>query len=444
MLAQIEARLLRLEAKHPKPLPDVRLLTSRAASSWIPRGIERLTPKQSAIFLSPARFRVVVAGRRSGKSSLAVAEMIRLARTGYNKLCWYIAPSYRMAKQTVWAALKSAVPPQWIRHTHETELSLTLRGYESTIALRSADNPDALRGVGLDFAVLDEYSTIDPLTWQEVIRPALADKQGEALIMGSPRGYNHLYDMYTLAQETAHWAAFKFSTAEGGLVAEEEIAAVKETLDPRTFAQEFEADFTQSVNRVFLMFQREHHVRADLQDTGSDLLIGIDFNVAPMSAVICQKAGDECHVLEELSLFNSNTQELAEVLKSKYAGRRMMIYPDPTGNARKTSAPVGQTDFTILQQAGLRVWAPPHPYPVVDRVNCTNALLCNAHGKRRLFIHPRCKRLIEGLERLPYKEGTSIPDKSLGLDHHTDALGYLIMAEFPLYVAAGRIKVTGV
>ena len=225
-----------------------------------------------------------------------------------------------MAKQTVWGALKSAIPPQWIANKHETELSLTLKGYDSTIALRSADNPDALRGVGLDFAVLDEYSTIAPVTWTEVIRPALADKQGEALIMGSPRGYNALYDLYSLALEAEQWAAFKFSTAEGGLVAPEEIAAVKATLDPRTYAQEFDADFTQSVNRVFLMFQRKQNVRADLADPGAnipplpaelasdiiareayarrqgELLVGLDFNVSPMAAVIAVKAGDELHV----------------------------------------------------------------------------------------------------------------------------------------------------
>ena len=85
------------------------------------------------------------------------------------------------------------------------------------MALRSADNPDALWGVGLDFAVLDEYSTIDPVTWTEVLRPALADKQGEALFMGSPRGYNALYDLYSQAHEAEQWAGFKFSTAEGGL-----------------------------------------------------------------------------------------------------------------------------------------------------------------------------------------------------------------------------------
>jgi hypothetical protein len=394
--------------------------------------VSRLTPKQTAIFLNEARFRVCVAGRRSGKSYLSVGELTRAARSGFGKLVWGIYPSYRLAKQTVWAALKSAIPPRWVATKSEIDLSITLRGYGSTIALRSADNPDALRGVGLNFVVLDEFSNIDHITWSEVIRPALADRQGGALIMGSPRGYNALYDLYSQALETEHWAGFKFSTSEGGLVSEGELAAVKATLDPRTFGQEFLADFTQSVNRVYLMFQREHNVRADIADTGGPLLVGMDMNVAPMSAILAVKAADELHVFDELALFNSNTEHMAEVLRQQYPGRQMTVYPDPSGRSRKTSAPAGQTDFTILQRASFRVVAPSAAPPVVDRVNEVNALACSATGRRRLFVSPRCTRLIAGLEQVSYREGTNVVDKSQGIEHHTDALGYLIHSEFPI------------
>jgi hypothetical protein len=125
---------------------------------------------------------------------------------------------------------------------------------------------------------------------------------------------------------------------------------------------------------------------------------------------------------------------MAEALKQKYPGRKVTVYPDPSGRSRKTSAVVGVTDFTILERSGFRVVAPSAAPPVVDRVNEVNGLSCNAQGRRRLFIHPRCKQLITGLEQLPYKEKTSLPDKSLGIDHHPDALGYLIHSEFPIVV----------
>jgi hypothetical protein len=115
------------------------------------------------------------------------------------------------------------------------------------------------------------------------------------------------------------------------------------------------------------------------------------------------------------------------------------VYPDPTGKARKTSAVGGMTDFRLLEQSGCEVRAPSAPYAVVDRVNSTNALLCNTKGRRRLLIHPRCKRLIKSLERLAYHDGTSVIDKSQGWDHFTEACGYLVMGTFPIVVHTAKV-----
>src|SRR5205085_8145526 len=87
-------------------------------------------------------------------------------------------------------------------------------------------------------------------------------------------------------------------------------------------------------------------------------------------------------------------------------------------------------DHTIIQGYGWKVY-PTKPYPVVNRINAVNALLRNANGRTRLWIHPKCKNLIRSLEGLVYKQGTNIPDKSTGLDHMGDALGYLVGAVFP-------------
>jgi len=117
-------------------------------------------------------------------------------------------------------------------------------------------------------------------------------------------------------------------------------------------------------------------------------------------------------------------------MNRRYAGRYGIVHPDPSGVARKTSAPVGQTDFHIIGEAGWKVF-PAKQYPLVDRINTTNAKLCDAQGQRRLLISPKCKNLIKALDGLTYKNGTKIPDKSSGLDHVTDALGYLLMGLFP-------------
>jgi hypothetical protein len=127
---------------------------------------------------------------------------------------------------------------------------------------------------------------------------------------------------------------------------------------------------------------------------------------------------------------------MAAELKRRYPNRRIIVCPDPTGRARKTSAPVGQTDFTILERAGFEVRAPSGSQPVVDRINNTQKMLFDPDTKRRrVRIHPeRGRPLITALANLTYKEGTSAPNKKSGFDHIVDALGYLTWQEFQVLV----------
>lgn len=173
----------------------------------------------------------------------------------------------------------------------------------------------------------------------------------------------------------------------------------------------------------------EGNVDASVVDLGGDLLVGQDFNVNPMASVIAVRAVDECHILDALLLETSNTAEVCEELTLRYPGRRIIICPDPAGNARHTNAPVGQTDFTILRSAGFEVRAPRAHPPVVDRVNNSNQML-SAAGRRRTRIHPRATALTEALNGFVYKPGTNIPDKRSGYDHIADALSYLQWQEF--------------
>ena len=298
------------------------------------------------------------------------------------------------------------------------------------IALKGADDPDRLRGPGLDFAALDEFAWINPYAW-DVLRPALADRQGKALFTTTPAGFNWAYDTFLKGQEGEDgWRSWQFTTAEAGIVPLEEVEAAKRELDPRIFRQEYEASFETLQGRVYSNFDRELNVSEDAVDTGGDILIGQDFNINPMASVVAVRVGDECHVIDALEVPSSNTEEIAQEYKERYKGRRVIVCPDPSGKQRRSSAPVGQTDFTILKRAGFEVRAPAAAPLVVDRVNNVQALLCNAEGRRRLKVHPRAHALIRSLEGLTYKEGTSQPDKGLGLDHLADALGYLLWQEF--------------
>ena len=141
---------------------------------------------------------------------------------------------------------------------------------------------------------------------------------------------------------------------------------------------------------------------------------------------------------------DANTELMALALQERFPNRHITVCPDPAGRARKTSAAVGRTDFTILEEAGLKVSSPRAAPPVVDRINEVNSMLCNAEDRIRLLIHPRCTSLIKSLEGMVYRDGVSVPDKRGGLDHMADALGYLVHDQFPINnTLLGSVKLRG-
>lgn len=398
----------------------------------------KLSSYQKMVFRHESRFRVLVAGRRFGKTFLAIVELMTKAVNKPGSVNWYVAPTYKQAKEIAWLDLKRTVPREYcIGRPNESDLSIGLLN-GSRIALKGADNYDSLRGPGLDLVVLDEFALIQAEAWSEVLRPALSDKQGSALFITSPRGFNWAYDFYLRGQSDDYpdWASWQFRTMDGGIVPDEEIDAARRTLDPRIFRQEYEASFETLHGRVYSNFDRTEHIRP-IEPASDTVLVGMDFNVNPMSAVIAFRAADQCHVVDALEIQTSNTEEMAAEIRRRYPNRRIVVCPDPSGRRRITSAPVGQTDFTILERAGFEVHAPSSAPAVVDRINNVQANLRSADDSIRLFIDPRADKLIRGLDGMTYKEGTSQPDKTLGLDHITDALGYLLWQEFNVLKDSG-------
>ena len=391
-----------------------------------------LSPAQDTIAKSNTRFRVVVAGRRFGKTHLSIRELAYHARLP-DKEVWYVAPTYKMARQIVWRKLKNKLQDlNWIAKTNETELTISLIN-GSTISLKGADNYDSLRGVGLDFIVLDEFADIDPEAWFETLRPTLSDKQGRALFIGTPKGIgNWGYNIYQNSQEDPEaWQSFSYTTLDGGNVTEQEIESARRDLDERTFRQEYMASFETFSGRIYYAFDRAQNVVKYLGATPDAVYVGMDFNIDPMSAVVAARIGDTLHVIDEVRIFGSNTQEVIDELKQRFPKTKIWVYPDPAGNQRKTSAG-GATDIMLLSNAGFVVKAPRSHTPVRDRINAVNSRLCSSSGIRHLIIDPKCKYTIEGLERQVYKEGTSQPDKDGGYDHMNDALGYMTDYLFPV------------
>ena len=393
-----------------------------------------LNPGQAEVSASQARFRVVIAGRRWGKTYLAIRELARVCRHP-NRRAFYVAPTYRQAKQIVWDQLKyRLLDLNWVRSINESDLTITLKN-NSRISLRGSDNPDSLRGVGLDAVILDEFAMIDQRTWTEVLRPTLSDRGGSAMFISTPMGQaNWAYDLYNrgLDPTESNWQSFQYTTLSGGNVSAEEIAQAEQDLDARTFKQEYLATFETYANRIFYSYDPAKNIRAWEGLYPATLHIGMDFNVGMLTAAVFAQQGTVIHAIDEIALYSSNTQEVVAEIHSRYPKTKIFVYPDPSGSARKTSAASGTTDHSILANAGFVVKAPRSHTPVRDGINAVNSRLCAADGTVSMFIDPRCRQILESLAKHSYKEGTSQPDKDLGYDHMADAIRYYVDYVFPV------------
>lgn len=397
-----------------------------------------LTDPQRQVWESPERFKLLCSGRRFGKTYLCIARLIAWAIDKPGSLNWYVTANYRMAKQIAWRQLKTMVPSDICVKRNESELSVELYN-GSIIALKGAENADSLRGVSLSTLVIDEAAYVKQTAWEMVLRPALSDQGGPAWFITTPAGLNWFHDLWEQVHDEDDWRTFSFTTIEGGNVPPEEVEAARRTLDERTFRQEYLASFETLSGRVYPDFS-DDNITTDVTDTGGDILWGTDFNVSVMAGVLASRVGDTIHIWDELAVKQSNTDEVCTLLKQRFPDRRIVAYPDPTGSARKTSA-AGETDHGIIRRYGFQCITPKHPWAVKDKINATNWMIRTADGHLKLFIHPRCKHTIKALKNVTYKQGADdyVIDKSAGIEHWTDGLGYLVLGAFnPLYMQVGK------
>ena len=390
-----------------------------------------LTNPQKKVIKDDSRFRVLITGRRFGKTYLAINELAKFASQP-NKKVWYVAPSYRQAKAICWGVLKEKmIQHKWVKSINHSDLTITLKN-NSQITLRGSDNENSLRGVGLHGLVMDEFADISKETWFEVLRPTLSDTKGHALFCGSPRGFgNWSYELYKMGETNKDWKSFQYTTLEGEQVSEDEIEQAKQDLDLRTFQQEYEATFVNYSGMIYYNFSRDKNIVEQYKKNSGILHIGLDFNVDPMSAVVCVIEKDRIYMIDEIQIYSSNTNEMCDEIRTRYKSKQIVVYPDPSARQRKTSAG-GITDLAILKNFGFDVKCKNTAPLVRDRINAVNSKLKNVNGKNNLFIVKSCKNAIKSIERQIYKEGTHIPDKDSGYDHMNDALGYLVEYNFPL------------
>jgi len=216
-----------------------------------------LHPAQLEIFESDARFKVVAAGRRFGKSYLSAVMLILEGLKeenshGYSlkgKDVYYVAPTFQQGKDIMWGLLKE-LGGDVITQTYEnTGMATLINGRR--IHIKGSDRPDTLRGVGLSFVVLDEYASMRPEVWEQILRPTLADVKGDALFIGTPAGKNHFYDLFVEADKDNEWETFSYLSTDNPFLDAKEIESARNTMSQQSFKQEFEASFQSFGGNIF-------------------------------------------------------------------------------------------------------------------------------------------------------------------------------------------------
>ena len=240
-----------------------------------------LHAKQLEIFKSRARFKIVAAGRRGGKSYLSAVTLLIEALKEENrygiplkgKEVWYVAPTYQQARDIIWALLKDLGQPVIDDVWENTSTMRLING--RTIKLKGSDRPDTLRGVSLAYVVLDEYAFMKPEVWDMIIGPALADTRGEALFIGTPAGKNHFFGLWEEAGTEAddEWEAFHFNSLDNPLISQKELDKARGRMSKEAFRQEFEASFEAAGGGAF---NSEDFQYADKPLEAGDTFIAVD------------------------------------------------------------------------------------------------------------------------------------------------------------------------
>jgi phage terminase large subunit-like protein len=222
----------------------------------------KLLPWQQQVWNDQSRFKVVAAGRRTGKSRLAAWMLIVEALQADRGNVWYVAPTQGQARDIMWLTLLELGNPV-IESSHVNNMQIKLVN-GAVISLKGADRPETMRGVSLKFVVLDEYADMKPSVFEQILRPALADLKGKSLFIGTPMGRNHFYELYNYGEKNddKEYKSWHFTSFDNPLLDPKEIEAAKKSMSSFAFRTEFMASFEAASGGIF----KEEWIKIDEEE----------------------------------------------------------------------------------------------------------------------------------------------------------------------------------
>ncbi len=389
-----------------------------------------LHPQQAEVALDRHRFRVLCNGRRWGKSTLALDQIKALAASRPSRIT-YLAPTIQQARDIVWEQLKRDCQGAALKIREAPHLEIVLptqRGGESTIILRGWEAIETLRGQAFDLVVFDEVASMRNFWthWQEIIRPTLTDRKGEALFISTPKGFNHFYDLFNMQDTDTDYKSWRFPSLGNPHLPPEEIEKAKQELSHERFIQEYEASFAKTQGLVYKDFDRSKHLFTTLEEMPVLKIAGVDFGYTNPCAVIeiWKDRTDTYWIMNEWYHTGKTDVEVAEYTASKGFNR---VYPDPEAPAA----------ITEMRRRGVNVRTVTKGK---DSIKNGISVVTELIRAGKLRVHVSCKNTIMELETYSYPDKKDMHNESeLPIDENNHALSGIRYALFmDAGVRAGR------
>lgn len=431
------------------------LALERQAKRWYPL-ID--IPEQVRLRDEQVRFKVVPAGRRSGKTERAKRFVAKQAMMNDAELYFCAAPTRDQVKKIFWDDMKAmTLAVTHPKQPSESELKIFLpNGTE--IHMIGLDKPQRIEGIPWTGGVIDEIADVKSDAWEANILPALntvsplrPHYRAWCWLVGVPDGLNHYYDMYQYALTSGDpdWAAYHWKSAE--ILPDDVISAAKRSMSARQFKQEFEASFETASGRIYEDYGPAN--RTDEQIRPHEQLHWMhDQNFTPLSSAIGVIRDDCLFLLDEIVLTSAISRQSALEFISRYEGHQnktVNIYGDPAGRAGEKHG--HSSDYTEIEQV-LRTsgWrfnrkVKPAAPAIKDRQNAVRAKIAAADGTRTLFVNPKAAPYCDkGLSTVQLKEGSTFQeDQTNDTQHITTAIGYCVDVLWPIRKPLSRAKLIG-
>ncbi|MGR1216612.1 terminase family protein [Metapseudomonas otitidis] len=410
------------------------------------------------------KFRGFVAGFGSGKTWVGCSGLLQHVLKWPGIDSGYFAPTYPQIRDIFFPTIEEVAHDWGVKvrvKVSDKEVDYYWGGrYRSTTICRSMDNPSTIVGFKIGHALVDELDVLAlqkaQHAWRKIIarmRYKVAGLKNGVDVTTTPEGFKFVYQQFVKGiREKPHLSSLyglvQASTFQNELnLPDDYIPSLMESYPEQLIRAYLNGQFVNlTAGTIYTAYDRTLNASQETVQAGEPIFVGMDFNVGKMSAIVHVKRLGLPHAVDEI-VNGYDTPDMIRQLKERYwlfdgkeyrNTRQIRIYPDASGDSRK-SVNASATDISLLKQAGFSVHAPDANPPVKDRINCMNAMFCNAQGQRRYRVNAdRCPTYADDLEQQVW--GTNgEPDKKAGNDHRPDAGGYFIHHEYPIkrYSLAG-------